>query len=438
LFALLLLLAAGGLFAQMPFPMQDPIKISMGEMTLGGMLLTGFSAEMKNQDGNDDDGIWKAGLINPVYAENRTDLYFNYKILDYGVFVNLRSQGYGQNQFGAAEVPNYHAYANFFDNRLKISAGRLNEWIYAISDSHIWQTWFSGEMWSFTARGPGAVRVEIKPIDGLNFGFQYPFVDQSFSEDDFEDKAAYLAASEEARKDAWREFGFAAEYVKERLKIVAGVQLDSEMDKMTRDDFRTYLDAYYGNANMLFMDDDSVKFKENPPVNYDDGLFAFAGTRINLIKNFEIDLQIGLLGLGAFDKYGYGRTNEHIGYTIEAVPGLGLSLNGEQQFYGGGVFKDEIINSPLLTFGGEISYVLPFMKNVSAVLEGSMGFCQDVLDSQWEITPKLTININKIVPVCTVEIFYKANHTDYKDAIEADAAKPETNHSLNVSVSVYL
>ena len=181
-----------------------------------------------------------------------------------------------------------------------------------------------------------------------------------------------------------------------------------------------------------------VKFKQAPPVNYDKGLFAFAGTRLNLIKNFEIDFQIGLLGLSAFDKYGYGRVNEHIGYTVEAVSGLSLSLNGEQQFYGANVFKDEIINSPLISFSGGVSYVLPFMKNVSAILEGSTGFCKDVLDSQWEISPKLTININKIVPVCTVDIFYKVNHTDFKDAIEADAAKPQTNHSLNLAVSVYL
>jgi hypothetical protein len=417
----------------------------MGELTVGGMLLTGFSAEMNNQEGNADDGIWKAGLINPSKVENRADLYFNYKILNYGVFINLRSQGYGQNGFGAPDFPYYHAYANFFDNKLKMSVGKLNDWIWPLPDTHIWQTWYYSEMWYFTNRGPGAVRVEIKPIAGLNFGFQFPFVTQTFDENDFKEsdditeaeKALYQTAYADARKDAWREFGFAVEYAKEKIKVVAGVQLDSKMDKMTRDDFRTYLDDYYGSANLLaFMN--NIPFKEAPPVNYDNGLFAFGGTRINLIKNVEIDFQIGLLGLSAFDKYGYGRINEHIGYTVEAVPGLSLSLNGEQQFYGGNVFKDEIINSPLITVSGGVAYALPFMKNVSLVLEGSRGFCQDVLDSQWEITPKLEININKIVPVCTVEIFYKANHTDYKDAIEADAAKPKPYHSINVSVSVYL
>jgi hypothetical protein len=419
----------------------------MGDMTMGGILLTGFSAEMKNQEGNDDDGIWKAGIINPSNAENRIDFYFNYKILDYGVFVNLRSQGYGQNNFGTPDFPFYHAYANFFDNKLKVSVGKLNDWLWPLPDTHIWQTWYYGEMWYFTNRGPGAVRVEVKPIDGLNFGFQFPFVTQTFSQSDFktkdnssddvDDTAAYNKAYAEAREDAWREFGFAVEYAKEEVKVVAGLQLDSKMDKMTRDDFRTYLDDYYGSANLLaFMN--NVKFKEAPPVNYDNGLFAFVGTRINLIKNFELDFQVGLMGLSAFDKYGYGRVNEHIGYTVEAVPGLGLSLNGEQQFYGPNVFEDKIINSPLITFSGGASYVLPFMKNVSAVLEGSYGFCKDVLDSQWEITPKLTININKIVPVCTVDIFYKVNHTDFKDAIEAEAVKPQTNHSLNLGVSVYL
>ncbi|MDR0707605.1 MAG: hypothetical protein LBF60_06995 [Treponema sp.] len=136
----LVLLASGGLFAQMPFPMRDPVKIGMGEMTLGGMLLTGFNAEMKNQEGYDDDGIWKAGLVNPTNVENRVDLYFNYKILDYGVFVNLRSQNYGQNSFGTPDIPYFHAYANFFDNKLKVSAGRLNDWIWPLPDTHIWQT----------------------------------------------------------------------------------------------------------------------------------------------------------------------------------------------------------------------------------------------------------------------------------------------------------
>jgi hypothetical protein len=422
----------------MPFPMQEPVKIGMGEMTMGGMLLTGFNTEMREQEGYGDDGIWKSGVINAVNAENRVDLYLNYKILDYGVFVNLRSQGYGQNQFGSPDIPHFNAYANFFDKKLKISAGRLNDWIWPLLDTHIWQTWHYGEMWYLTSRGPGAVRVEIKPIDGLNFGFQFPFVNQTFAASDFsDDSALYSEASADARKDAWREFGFGAEYVQEKFKVTAGLQLDSKMDKMTRDDFRTYLDEYYGSANMLAFMPAAVKFKEAPDPDYDGGLFAYAGTRINLIKNFEIDLQIGLLGLGAFDQYGYGRANQHIGYTVEAVPGLGLSVNGEQQFYGANVFQEGIINSPLITFSGGASYALPFMKNVSVIMEGSGSFCQDVLDAKWEICPKVAININKIVPVCTVEIFYKVNHTDYQDAIEADAAKPQTNHSLNVSVSVY-
>jgi hypothetical protein len=356
--AALITMGGGGvIFAQMPFPMQESLKIGMGEMTMGGMLLTGFSAEMKNQEGNGDDGIWKAGVVDPVKTENRVDLYLNYKILDYGVFVNIRSQGYGQNNFGSPDIPHYNAYANFFDKKLKISIGRLNDWIWPLFDTHIWQTWSSSEMWYLTSRGPGAVRVEIKPIDGLNFGFQFPFVNQTFAASDFSDydsstssSAAYTQASADARKDAWKEFGFGAEYVQEKFKVTAGLQLDSKMDKMTRDDFRTYLEEYYGNANMLaFMPAAyAVKFKEAPDPDYDGGLFAYAGTRINLIKNFEIDLQIGLLGLGAFDQYGYGRANQHIGYTVEAVPGLSLGVNGEQQFYGANVFRDGIINNPAL------------------------------------------------------------------------------------------
>ncbi|MDR0710391.1 MAG: hypothetical protein LBF77_10025 [Spirochaetaceae bacterium] len=427
LFGILVLLTTGHLFAQMPFPTQDPVKIGMGEMSLGGMMLTGFSAEMKDQEGNGDDGIWKAGLVNPVFSENRVDFYFNYKILDYGVFVNLRSQGYGQNNFGSAEIPHYHVYANFLDNKVKVSAGKLNDWIIPLPDTHVWQTWYNGEMWSFTGRGPGAIRLEIKPVDGLDFGFQFPFI------------AGTDETSADARRDAWKEFGFGIEYAKEKFKAVAGLQLDSKMDKMSRDDFRTYLSAYYGDANMLgpAPDQANIKFKETPVAEYDDGLLAFAGTRINLIDNFVIDLQIGLMGLGVFDKYGYGRANEWIGYTVAAVPGLSLNIRGEQQFYGSDVFEDSIINSPLITVGGEVSYELPFMKNLTMVLEGSTGFCQDVLDSQWEVIPKLKININKIIPVCTAEIFYKVNHTDYKDAIESAAGKPETNHSLNLAVSVF-
>ncbi|MDR1247836.1 MAG: hypothetical protein LBK63_00900 [Treponema sp.] len=440
----ILLVTGGALFAQMPFPMQDPVKIGMGEMSLGGMMLTGFSAEMNKQAGNAEDGVWKAGLINPVNVENRVDLYLNYKILDYGIFVNLRSQGWGQNSFGAVEAANFNAYANFFDNKVKITAGKLNDWLWSLPDTHLWQTWYYGEMWYFTNRGPGAVRLEVKPIDGLDFGFQFPFVNQEFSQGDFkngdaDDTEAYNAAMKEARKDAWREFGFAVQYSKDKINAVAGLQLDSKMDKMSRDDFRTYLDDYYGSAVTLLWDyAGGPKFKERPPVNYDDGLFAFAGTRLNVIDNFEIDFQMAFMGLGDFNKYGYSRINEHVSYSVPVVSGLSLSLNGEQQFYGKDVFKDEIINSPLLTFSGGVSYVLPFMKNVTAVLEGSRGFCKDVLDSQWEIIPKISIQINKIVPVATVEIFYKANQTDYKDAIESDAAKPKTYHSVNFAVSVYL
>ena len=414
-----LVLCAAGIFAQMPFPMGEPLKVGAGEMTINGMILSGFTVKAAYQEDNPEDGRWKAGVVNPSWAENRVDLYLGYKLFDYGALVVLRSQGYGENNFGAPDFAHAMAYANFLDNRVKVSLGKLHDWIYQFEDTRIWQTWLYGDTFRFTNDSSPSFRVEIKPVEGLNFGFQYCYVDP---QKDF------------ASDEAWKEFGVAGHYIQEKYRITAGVRLDSKADGMSRSDFRTYLGEYYGDANMLGISGLEFlypKFKEMPGADYEDGIHAFAGTRLNAVKNLEMDFQIGLFGLGAFDKYGYGRANEALGYTIEAVPGLAAGISAEQQFYVNDVFPETMVNSPLLNFGAEVSYQLPFMKNVKAIFGGSMGFCDGVLDSMWEVTPRIEVNLNKIVPLCFVELRYVLNHKDFNDDFNI---KPATNQAVWLSV----
>jgi hypothetical protein len=422
---LLVLLASGGLFAQMPFPMGEPVKLGMGELGIGGMFLTGLQFSKTDQEDNASDGVWTAGIINPTWAENRTDIYLSYNLLNYGAFVTLRSQGWGKNVFdsndygamapylGTFNFPYALVYANFLDEKVKVSVGKLHAWLQHFPDSQIWQTWFDGETFSFTEENP-AVRVEFKPIKGLNFGFQYSFID---------------ATADWVATEQYKEFGIGATYTQEKFKIAAGVRLDSKADGMGRADFRTYLADYYGDANSW-----NQKLQDNfrtpPGDDYDKGIHAFAGTRLNLIENLRMDFQAGFFGLGDFNSYGYGRMNESINYSIAAVPGLGIGVSAGQQFYGSDVFIETLVNSPLLNFGAGVTYQLPFLKNVLGSLEGSMGFCDGVLDSQWEIKPKIEIQINTIVPVFTIELYYLVGHTDYKDST---SIKPATNHSINLA-----
>jgi hypothetical protein len=89
-----------------------------------------------------------------------------------------------------------------------------------------------------------------------------------------------------------------------------------------------------------------------------------------------------------------------------------------QDFYGKDVFPDNMINSPYFRFEPVVAYQLT--RNIEASLLGTIGICQDVVESDWRIKPKLTVALGGF-GTCRAELFYELNAITYTDEALAGA-----------------
>ncbi|MDR0707989.1 MAG: hypothetical protein LBF60_08985 [Treponema sp.] len=405
------ILGGTGAFAQMPFLMGEPVKVGMGELGIDGVVLSGAKATSKEQKG--EETTWTTGLVNPIWQENRVEFDISYKILNYGAFVSLVSQNYGMNGLGTLGFRNALVYVNMFNEKVKASGGWLHDFLMPVSGSRIWQTESDGDTFRFTNEGRPSLRLEIKAIEGLNFGFQYFFIDH---EKDF------------GPNELWKEFGIGANYNSERFNAQAGIRFDSKGDDLSREDVKSYLTEYYGDTNYIpHASVAGFKHIDSEKDGYDGGTWAFVGFKLNGIKNLTLDGHAGFYNLGAFDKLGYGKIVERVGYDNLFINGFGVSLVLYQEFYGSDVIKDDYINAPFLQFTPGVSYKIS--DKLTGSLEGTIGAAPDVLNNYWSVEPKLAVALNPF-GLCSLELYYNITHKDYtKSDLE-----PITEHTIGLAL----
>jgi hypothetical protein len=428
-----------------PFPTRQPIKIGMGDLMIDGRIMTGIRSQTTNTDG--EDGNTSLEAINAEWQENRIELNLDYSLGNYGAFVLLQARNFGGNAFAANDAikPRFAlVYANFLDNKIKVSLGKLYDDIYQKrpSEGTIWKTEGPGALFRFTDEERFSARIEFKPIAGLNVGAQLFFVDNAIS-----------PGQSAPGKDLWdtealKEIGIGVTYNNPKLfNAQFGLRLDSKVDPMDRTEAKTYLPQYYGDGNMMgtagamllkykhLADIGSVTGLPANPAwtpavdNYNGGHWAFLGFKLNAVKNLDVTAHGALYNLGAFDKFGYGRIAEFVKYN-NIVPGLGVGITLEQEFYGGDVMKDGIINSPFLRFTPQVSYKYNIFV---PSLEGGVGISPDVLDIYYSVKPQLQVSLNRFVDVCVVKVFYELIHHDFVDSLNIDTT---TKHTVGVAVDL--
>jgi hypothetical protein len=413
------------------------VKTIMGDFTLNGTMVTGVVTEMTQQQENANDGKWnKLSVRNPDWTENRFELGLTYVFGDYGAYVSLKTPG-PVNDFwdpDPIDVGNAFVYANFLDEKIKVSIGKLYGQLFFWPGTEVWKTKLIGNNFRFTDEDETSFRMEFKFIENLNFGFQYFFVNQEDG-----DERGLLET------DAWKEFGIGAQYeIPDKFGVQAGIRFDSNADGMKWLESATiqgYIDEYYGlnigggtyssaalgiypllgslTSPYKHLDDlydysgvdweaEDVLANEIPVLPFDGGAYTYFGFQISAVKDLPIAGRAGFFNIGAFDKFGFVYMLETVSYT--GVKDFQFSFSMSQQFYGNDVFKDGVVNSPMFTFDPEVQYKLP-IRNFSATLTGSFGLCPDVLNYQFSVKPKLSYALG--LGLGSVELYYLYEHKDF-------------------------
>jgi hypothetical protein len=485
----------------MPQPKPNVMAVfGMGTLRIDGMILTGIAAQ---QDTTLDED-WRLGFINPSWQENRFELDLHYNSGDvpgangmqFGLFATLWAQNYGIHNFTWNELPigsdagmKMNApdrnqpwvelrYAGFWlsalQDKIKMTVGRTYDEFYYMPGSKVWKTEGYGNPYRFTDEKSISLRMEFKPVKGLNVGFQW-FGLPPYAGDESTQRDVEWPKIEEALK----EIGLAAEYKHDLFNVLGGVRFDGDADPMDRYEARTYLPGYYGeggnsvrlwnyNLPTAYLPpipgmtitsghshqgpyykhlDEVTKVDDEGKLHFEDGTWAFFGFNWKGTENLTAMVHGGLYNIPAFEKFGYGNIAETIGYTIKK---LGFGLNMVQQFYGSDVFGDtavvmdvtteeagtiplasyDIVNSPYFQFIPYITYSILPMGMMSARLDGTIGICKDVLDIEWGIKPSIGLRLGSIM----VDIFYQFTQQKYANPFPSLMGKDAAPQTVNTQL----
>jgi hypothetical protein len=447
---------------QLPPP--KTVKVGLGNLLIDGRIMTGLRSQMTDQEGLAGSGNWSFEAINAMWQENRVEMNLDYKLLNYGAFVMLQARNWGSNAFNATSPTDLVrvrfglVYATFLEEKIKFSVGKLYDDIYQKQEK-VWKTEGEDGGFRFSDEDRFSMRIEARPIKGLNAGGQFFFVNTD------KDAMTGIPAKSIGDTRAWKEFGLGASYKNSMFSAQAGIRFDSDVDGMDRTESKTYLAPYYGDGNFMgtavsqmtlgalsgpkykhkteigstIFNGSSPEFTANP---YDAGHWAFLGFKLTAVKDLTVSAHGALYNLGAFDKFGYGKFVEYVKYNnfIPGFSGFGAGLTLFQEFYGGDVFGDwqapgmaaasHLKNSPFFRFSPVVTYK-PFMY-LDIALSGQIGICPDVLDSYWQIKPEISIGPG--IDIFSVKVFYEILHQSYAD--EEIAGKPSTRHTFGVAVDI--
>jgi hypothetical protein len=410
------------------------VKTPLGELQIDGRVLTGIIGGFTHQY---DEDFSYLGFTNAEMGESRAEIAFHLKNGNFGEYIMFRAQnfnpnlGYYNGDFNpnnnttglvtgganagagfAASIPYFFAYGNFFNDKLKVSVGKLYDENF-VTRERIWKTEGSTKGgFYFSREGYPSMRLQFMPIQGLDIGGQLFFVNTNagyiMQLATKQQVPTYSITAENATfTESLKEWGLGASYTSAPFNAQLGIRFDSNVDPMNKYESLTYLKAYYGDeartdpASTTRWGGPSYKHQDKVwnsigqntgnPKAFADGTYAFFGFNIKAVKNFTLKVQGQFNNIPAFDEFGYGIFDETVGYQV--LPKFYAGVILFQEFYGGDVFDDaRFAVSPFLRFRPVVSYqVTPKIK---ATLETTLGICQDVLETPYfDIKPKLDFTL---------------------------------------------
>jgi hypothetical protein len=456
-------------------PAAPSVKTPLGELQIDGRVLVGAMGAFYHQFGEDYSLL---AFTNAEMGESRAEIAFHLKNGNFGEYIMFRAQNFNPNlgyyngnfnpnnntvglvtsgaNAGAnfiASIPYFFAYGNFFDNKFKVSVGKLYDENFTTRE-RIWKTEGSTNGgFYFSREGYPSVRFQFMPIQGLDVGGQLFFVNSNASYImDLGTKAqmpSYTVKNENASfAESLKEWGLGASYTSALFNAQAGLRLDSGVDPMNKYESKTYLKGYYGDGDRT--DPSSTTRWGGPSYkhvdklwnatstsagyakSFSDGTYAFFGFNIKAVKNLTLKAQGQFNNIPAFNEFGYAVFDETIGYQI--LPKFYAGVVLFQEFYGGDVFDDaKYAVSPYFRFQPVVSYQLT--SKTKATVETTIGLCQDVLETPFfSIKPKLDFAI-AAYGAMRAQVYYLFERTDFADYKGIDYNKNDYHkHEIGLGV----
>jgi hypothetical protein len=344
------------------------VKVGKGTLSLGAKIMTGMEAtwdDAANEDGtvrmyNDTEGTRLRVEFSPAYSNENVGFMMRFRTDD--AWTNGKLGGGGNS--AAVGVRYAFGWIDLFDSHFRATGGYLD------INSNVWGT--MGDL-DKDISGVG-LRLEIKPVKGLNFGAFFRVPDQK--------RTVTLAAGGHSENDS------------QKVDFDQFFASTAFGGRYTNDLF--YVSLQYLLDQNVFDNDksDGSGRKENK---YKNGIFDF-GVGLTAIPQLELRAEGRFENLEN-DKYkdaaenwtNYAKTDlrQRVIYTISDDMPLFFGVNAKETFTG---LDDD---KPYMIFKPKVGYKVPVGNGLVASLEGGFGFQTDILKSEIFVKPKIEYDFGK-------------------------------------------
>ncbi|MDR1955399.1 MAG: hypothetical protein LBQ30_00925 [Treponema sp.] len=336
--------------------------------------------------------------------ETRFDLDGSYTQDNYGVVFRLRTNTVVSGP--EIEVNQAYVWADLANQLVNLKVGKI--------DDSVWNTGGDEDFHYSTGTG---LRLEVKPIEGLNVGL---FLNSPDSPADNPGKFDWIS------KVLWQgdegplgvlaehfllETSLGFKYEHDLFNVAAGLRLDSEADGLTTEEF-------YGETTSSEVADAGQ------------GLGIYAGFEVKAVENLTAIVEARFNNMGGYDKYGWIWINETLGYAITEQLEAGLVMHqflfgGENKFV---TLKDAASVPAYLTFEPSISYGLNDQWTVGLAIP--FGIWPDIVDYDIGVKPKVSYKLGENA---SINAFYLFNlEQPGKGGYDTEADDPTLRNTVQI------
>lgn len=384
----LILALSAGVFAQEE--KEQGLKFS-------GALKTGIQFQATNEE--DVDPSIKMHN-DDADKETRFDLNGAFTKDNYGVVFRLRTNSV----ISGVEPIVHQAYVwgDFLNEIINVKVGKIED--------AAWNT--DGDEDFYYSTGAG-LRLEVKPIEGLNVGLflngpNGDSIETAISNDPKNAVDGFIFA-----KEFLLETSFGAKYENDAFYVAGGLRIDGKADALDKDE-----DGFY---DYFTRDAPEIDPTTPNPTNLEGedsnkGLGAYIGFGISAVPKLTAIVEARFNNLGDYNKYGWIWVNETLGYAITEQLEAGLVMH--QRLFGDEAVEDYVDSankpkaaSPYLTFKPYVSYGLTDKWTVG--LDVPVGIWPDIVDYDFGVKPNVSY---KLGDNASINAFYLFDLEQKKDA----------------------
>jgi hypothetical protein len=297
----------------------------------------------------------------------------------------------------AVEVHQAYAWADFLDQVINVKIGSI--------DDSAWNT--GGDEGFHYSTGKG-LRLEVKPMEGLNLGLflngpnKDPISTAGWNGEDGKDSRAVVGESFILAKEFLLETAFGVKYEGEPFYVAAGLRIDGKADNLDTETFKTAYSEYTTNNGTPAIVESYAEGEGT-----DKGLGIYAGFGVTAVPNLTAIVEARFNNVGGYADYGWIWINETFGYAVTEQLEAGLVMH--QYLFGGDTFyeiitlKDDKSVSPLLKFKPYVKYALN--DSLTVGLDIPLAFWPDVIDYDIGVKPKISYKLGENASINAFYLF---------------------------------